>query len=345
MTQDLPQKKINLALQGGGSHGAFTWGVLDKLLEDGRIGFDAISGTSAGAMNAVVMADGFHRLGGNEGARIALSNFWFEVSRVGEFSPIRRSPLDMLMGSWSLDHSIGYMAFDMMSRLVSPYELNPANINPLRDLLAKQVDFDQLKSCNGLKLFISATNVYTGRVRVFERHELTLDMVMASACLPFMFQAVEIDGVPYWDGGYMGNPVLFPFFYKSGTSDVLIIQINPIERHETPNSAQEILNRVNEITFNSSLLSELRAVEFVTRLLDEGQIDDDRYRRVLVHRIAADEVLNTLGASSKLNAEWEFFVYLRDLGRQSATDWLESHYDKVGVESSLDIKAMFTGPA
>lgn len=328
-------KNINLALQGGGAHGAFTWGVLDYLLEDGRLHFEAISGTSAGAMNAVVMADGWHRMGGADGARAALDNFWREVSKVGEFSPIRRSPLDVLMGSWSLDHSFGYLAFDMMSRLISPYELNPANVNPLRDLLGKIVDFDRLKDCTAIALYISATNVHTGKVRVFERHELTLDMVMASACLPFMFQAVEIDGVPYWDGGYMGNPVLFPFFYKSQSRDVLLVQINPIERHDTPNSAQEILNRVNEITFNSSLLSELRAVDFVARMLDEGQLDAKRYRRILMHRIAADEVLNNLGASSKLNAEWDFFTYLRDLGRQYATDWLENHYDQIGVEETI----------
>ena len=343
MTSSAQLKKINLALQGGGSHGAFTWGVLDKLLEDGRLAFDAISGTSAGAMNAVVMTHGFHRGGGNDGARAALESFWQGVSKVSEFSPIRRSPLDMLMGSWSLDHSIGYLAFDMMSRLLSPYELNPANINPLRDLLAEQVDFEHLKECNEIKLFISATNVHTGRARVFERHELTLDMVMASACLPFMFQAVEIDGVPYWDGGYMGNPVLYPFFYKSASRDVLIVHINPIERHDTPNSAQEILNRVNEITFNSSLLNELRAVDFVARLLEEGNLDTSRYRKILVHRIAADNVLNSLGASSKLNAEWDFFVYLRDLGRQSAADRLRDHFNKIGHESSIDIKEICGG--
>lgn len=339
----IDEKHINLALQGGGAHGAFTWGVLDRLLEDGRLHFEAISGTSAGAMNAVVMADGYHRQGGRDGARNALENFWREISVIGEFSPIRRSPLDMLMGSWSLDHSIGYMAFDMMSRLISPYELNPGNYNPMRDLLERSIDFDRLKSCDAISLYISATNVYTGRPRIFERHELTLDMVMASACLPFLFQAVMIDGEPYWDGGYCGNPALFPFFYNSTSDDVLLIQINPIERHDLPNNATEILNRVNEITFNSSLLAELRSVDFVTRMLDEGLLDPKRYRRILMHRIDADQALNALGASSKLNAEWDFFVHLRDLGSQQAEEWLERCFDNIGVCATINIPKMLTG--
>ena len=242
-------KMVNVALQGGGSHGAFTWGVLDRLLEDGRIGFEAISGTSAGAMNAVVVADGFMK-GGPDGARQALEDFWQAVSREGAKSPIQRSPVNVLMGDWSLDTSPGYLFFDHLTRLASPYQLNPLNHNPLRDLLEAQINFDRVAACDKMKLFVSATNVHTGRVKVFTCGEISPDVIMASACLPLMFQAVEIDGVPYWDGGYMGNPALFPFFDSCASSDVILVQINPIERKTTPRTAREILNRVNEIAFN-----------------------------------------------------------------------------------------------
>lgn len=333
-------KMVNVALQGGGAHGAFTWGVLDRLLEDGRIEFEAISGTSAGAMNAVVVADGFMR-GGPDGARQALQDFWEAVSREGAKSPIQRSPINVFMGDWSLDTSPGYLFFDHLTRLASPYDLNPLNYNPLRDLLEAQVDFDRITAGNKMKLFISATNVHTGRVRVFTCGEITPDVVMASACLPFMFQAVEIDGVPYWDGGYMGNPVLFPFFNSCASSDVVLVQINPIERKTTPRTAREILNRVNEITFNSSLLKELRAIEFVARLIDDGKLDPADYKQVLLHRIDAVEEMAALSASSKLNAEWAFLVHLRDIGRAAASRWLERHYDRIGEGSSVDIRTFF----
>lgn len=333
-------KMVNVALQGGGAHGAFTWGVLDRLLEDGRIDFEAISGTSAGAMNAVVVADGFMR-NGPDGARQALQDFWQAVSREGAKSPIQRSPINVFMGDWSLDTSPGYLFFDHLSRLASPYDLNPLNYNPLRDLLEAQVDFDRITAGNKIKLFVSATNVHTGRVRVFTCGEITPDVVMASACLPFMFQAVEIDGVPYWDGGYMGNPVLFPFFNSCASSDVVLVQLNPIERKTTPRTVREILNRVNEITFNSSLLKELRAIEFVARLIDGGKLDPADYKQVLLHRIDAVEEMAALSASSKLNAEWAFLVHLRDIGRAAASRWLDRHYDRIGEGSSVDIRSFF----
>lgn len=333
-------KMVNVALQGGGAHGAFTWGVLDRLLEDGRIDFEAISGTSAGAMNAVVVADGFMR-GGPDGARQALQDFWQAVSREGAKSPIQRSPINVFMGDWSLDTSPGYLFFDHLSRLASPYDLNPLNYNPLRDLLEAQVDFDRITAGSKIKLFVSATNVHTGRVRVFTCGEITPDVVMASACLPFMFQAVEIDGVPYWDGGYMGNPVLFPFFNSCASSDVVLVQLNPIERKTTPRTVREILNRVNEITFNSSLLKELRAIEFVARLIDGGKLDPADYKQVLLHRIDAVEEMAALSASSKLNTEWAFLVHLRDIGRAAASRWLDRHYDRIGEGSSVDIRSFF----
>lgn len=335
-------KMVNVALQGGGAHGAFAWGVLDRLLEDSRIGFEAISGTSAGAMNAVVVADGIMK-GGPEGARQALEDFWQAVSREGAKSPIQQSLLNVFMGDWSLDTSPGYLFFDHLTRLVSPYQLNPLNHNPLRDLLEAQIDFDRVTACDKLKLFISATNVHTGRVRVFTCGEVTADVVMASACLPLMFQAVEIDGIPYWDGGYMGNPALFPFFNSCASSDVILVQINPIERRTTPRTAREILNRVNEIAFNSSLLKELRAIEFVARLIDEGKLDPSDYKQVLLHRIDSGEEMLALSASSKLNAEWAFLIHLRDIGRTAASRWLDKSFDRIGKESSVDIRTLFDG--
>ncbi|MGH1478029.1 MAG: patatin-like phospholipase family protein [Geminicoccales bacterium] len=331
---------ISLALQGGGAHGAFTWGVLDRILEDGRINISAISGTSAGAMNAVVLADGMMR-DGVDGARACLHEFWKTVSDASRHSPIKRSPIDAYMNNWSLDNSLGYHMSDALSRLVSPYQLNPFDYNPLRDVLTEKVDFDRVQGCDRLKIFISATNVETGRVKVFDRKTLTVDMVMASACLPLMFQAVEIDGVPYWDGGYMGNPALFPFYHVEATDDIVIIQINPIERKGAPKTAQEILNRINEITFNGSLLKELRAVDFVRRLLAEGKLDPLHYRRLNIHIVENQDALKPLGASSKLNAEWAFLTHLRDIGRETAETWLGQHFADLGQRSTIDLDAMF----
>lgn len=333
-------KPINLALQGGGAHGAYTWGVLDRLLEDGRTEIEAISGTSAGAMNAVVLAGGL-MTGGREGARRALADFWQAVSRHAWWSPLRRTPLDVIAGNWNLDHSPGYVFFDLLSRFVSPYEANPLNLNPLRDLISAQVDFERVRSCDRVKLFISATSVRTGRVKVFGCEDLSLDAVMASACLPFLFQAVEIDGEHYWDGGYMGNPVLSPFIYNCTSNDVVIVQINPLQRAQTPRTAREILNRVNEITFNASLMRELRAIDFVTRLLDEGSLDRNRYKRMLIHRIDAEADLEPLNASSKLNAEWPFLLHLRDIGRRAADEWLNRNFERLGQSSSIDIRSLF----
>lgn len=336
------EKSINLALQGGGAHGAFTWGVLDRLLEDGRICIEAISGTSAGAMNAVVVANGLMRAG-EDGAREALERFWKAVSDAARLSPIQRGPIDVFMGNWSLDNSPSFILSDLLNRVTSPYDVNPFNLNPLKDILEREVDFDLVRSCDKIKVFVSATNVETGRVKVFNYHELTCEMVMASACLPLMFQAVEIDGVPYWDGGYMGNPVLFPFYNHSASDDIVIIQINPVERKGTPRTAREILSRVNEITFNSSLLKELRAIDFVRRLLDEGKLAPDDYRRLHVHVIEAQDQLMPLGASSKLNAEWAFLRHLFGIGREAADVWIETCYEHLGKRSTIDTRAMFQG--
>jgi len=330
------KKSVNLALQGGGAHGAFTWGVLDRIFEDGRLEIEAISGTSAGAMNAVVAADGM-MADGNEGARHALRNFWKAMSVAALSSPYKRSWYDIATGNWNLDHSPGYLFFDLVSRIASPYNLNPMKINPILDFLTEHVNFERVRCCTPMKLFIAATSVQTGRVRIFNQSEISADVVMASACLPFIFQAVSIDGQDYWDGGYSGNPPLHPFAYRCTADDVIIVQINPLGCRKTPTTAREILNRVNEITFNSNLLSELRAIEFVGRMLDEGSLDPNRYKKMRIHMIKAEKGFEDLNASSKMNAEWEFMRHLFDLGRRVADDWLETNFDALGQRPTLDL--------
>ena len=333
-------KGVNLALQGGGAHGAFTWGVLDKFFDDDRIWIDSISGTSAGAMNAVVAAHGMHE-NGAEGARQRLAEFWREVSNAAQTSPIQRSLWARATGSWSLDTSPGYLWMTMLQRLASPYDFNPFRYDPLRDIVRRMVDFEKVRGCGDMGVYLSATNVETGRVRVFDRNEISLDVTMASACLPHLFQAVEIDGTPYWDGGYMGNPPLFPFFHGSPSSDIMIVQINPMKREGAPKSAAEIQNRINEITFNSALQHELRSIDFVRRLLDAGQLDETKYRRMRVHIVHSRKQLRKLDASSKLNAEWSFLQHLFEIGRSTAARWLDDHFDDLGARSTVDIQDMF----
>ena len=333
-------KTVNLALQGGGAHGAFAWGVLDRLLEDERISFEGISACSAGAMNAVVLAYGLTE-GGREGAKTALANFWRRVSHSAMFSPLQPTLFDRMAHNHSLENSPAFLAFDLMTRMLSPYEFNPFNNNPLREVIEASVDFDRLRKGCAAKLFLSATNVCSGKVKVFENPEITVDAVLASACLPFMFQAVEIDGEHYWDGGYMGNPAIYPLIYNCGSSDVVVVHINPINRCEVPRSARDILNRINEISFNSSLMREMRAIAFVTQLIDDGQIKDKSLKRMLIHAIDAEEFMRELGVSSKLNPDWEFLTHLRDVGRESAGRWLTESFDKVNFESSVDIRKKY----
>jgi len=333
-------KIIELALQGGGSHGAFTWGVLDYFLLDDRIQIEGICGTSAGAMNAVVLADGLDR-GGKEGAREALSSFWAAISKAAMYSPFQRTPLDRLLGRWTLDTSPGFFIFDILSRLVSPYELNPFDINPLRIQLSSLIDFEHVRNAKGIKLFVAATNVRTGKQKIFRRDEMTVDMVIASACLPFLFHAVQIDGEAYWDGGYMGNPALFPLVEECGGRDILIVQINPIERKELPRKASEILNRLNEISFNASLIKEVRTIAMISKLLESNDIQKNEFKNTFFHRINADEELIDLSVSSKLNAEWEFLNHLHDVGYRTAESWMNENYDDLGQRSTLDIEAVY----
>jgi len=333
-------KSINLALQGGGAHGAYAWGVLDRLLEDDRLGFEGISACSAGAMNAVVLAYGLTE-GGRAGARTALANFWRRISHSALFSPLQPTLFDRLLRNHALESSPAFIALDLTTRLLSPYQFNPLNYNPLRDILEQSVDFERLRSDCAVKLSLSATNVCTGKVRVFESRELSADHVLASACLPFLFQAVEIDGERYWDGGYMGNPALFPLIYGCDSADIVVVHINPMVRCTEPRSAAEILNRINEISFNSSLMREMRAIAFVTRLIDEGQVKDGALKRVLIHAIEADEFMRELSVSSKLNPDWEFLTHLHDVGRETADRWIMENFDKLNVESSVDIHARY----
>jgi NTE family protein len=335
------QASINLALQGGGAHGAFTWGVLDRLAEDERLAFDGISATSAGAMNAVVFTYGWSQ-GGREGARQALAQFWRRVSDAAMMGPLQPSWLDRIAGNHLLQFSPAFQIADWITRLFSPYEFNPFNHNPLRDVLLQSVDFDALRASDcPIKLFLSATNVRTGKVKVFVRNEICADRTLASACLPLMFQAVEIDGEHYWDGGYMGNPALYPLIYHCDSRDIVIVHINPLNREKLPKTATEIMNRINEITFNSSLMREMRAIEFVTRLIEEGKVSGNELRHVLIHGISAEEEMNRLGVASKLNADWDFLTYLRDTGRAHADVWLADNFDRLGKESTIDIREKY----
>jgi NTE family protein len=327
-------KPISLALQGGGAHGAFTWGVIDHLLEDGRLAIAGVSGTSAGAVNAVLLADGLAR-GGPEEARKRLADFWRAASLGGGLPDPQRAVLDRML---SFMPGLAPMQNFVhgMSRYLSPYHLNPLNINPLKDLIASQVDFEAVRAFKELDLFISATNVHTGGARVFTREEITAETVMASAALPLMFRAVEIDGVPYWDGGYSGNPAITPLLGTNGGADVLVVQIMPLERDTTPNSAREIINRIGEINFNASLTAELKMIGLIGRLIDHGRLKPGPdFRPVNLHRIVLGGAPRVTSAS-QLNTDYKFFEMLHRAGLYAAQQFLESHFDDIGVRGTIE---------
>jgi NTE family protein len=333
----LATRRINLALQGGGAHGAFAWGVLERLLEEELLEFDGVSATSAGAMNATVMAYGYQQ-GGRSGARQALGHFWRRIAHAASQTPFQATWWDRMAGNRSLDSSPAFVWLDFVSRVLSPYQLNPLNWNPLRDVLLASVDFEAMKRKKlPIKLFLCATNVRTGKAKVFDESELSVDAVLASGCLPFLFKAVEIDGEAYWDGGYMGNPAIFPLIYHCETPDVMVVHINPIMRQELPTTAGEIMNRINEISFNSSLMREMRAISFVTRLIDDGDIEMDRLKRLHVHAISAEEEMRKFSVMSKFNADWDFLLALKEVGREHADRWLQEHFDSIGRRSTIDI--------
>jgi NTE family protein len=335
------RKRIKLALQGGGSHGAFTWGVLDRLLEEDGFDVEAVVGASAGAINAAVLAYGL-AIAGRAGGRERLSDFWHRASAAGRQGLLQPSPLDKLFSLGNMTFSPLWRMHDMLSKLLSPYEINPTNLNPLRDLVRQVIDFDRLRaSGKGPALFVCATNVLNGRLRVFHGPEVTVDAVMASACLPFLFQAVEIDGEHFWDGGYCGNPPIFPLIYMGGGRDILIVQINPINIAEVPKTTRAILDHAATLSFNSSLMREMRAIKFVSDLIDQGDLDARRHMRMFIHTIDAEQELAGFDVSSKFNSDMDFLLHLFALGRAKATDFIATHSRDVGVRSSTDIAAKF----
>ena len=333
---------ISLALQGGGAHGAFTWGVLDRLLEDERIAVDGVSATSAGAMKGAVLVYGMIK-GGRAGARVMLRQFWEAIAETGRNSILQPSMFDKWMGNHSLDNSPMYQFLDVMTRVFSPYQLNPAGVNPLRKVLEDVIDFERLQhSQSNLKLFVNATNVRTGKIRVFKQKEVTVDALLASACLPHVFQAVEIDGEHYWDGGFMGNPAMFPLIYNCKANDIVLIEINPIVVKDVPDTARAIIDRVNTISFNATMMREMRAIALVTRLLAQHRLAGrTNMRQIHFHMIQAEAEMAKFGASSKMNTDIDFLETLFRLGRATGEQWLADHYGRLGVESSIDLQKLF----
>jgi NTE family protein len=335
-------KNVNFALQGGGAHGAFVWGVLDLVLEDGRLAIEAISATSAGAMNAVAMASGMAQ-GGAEAARQNLHDFWYEVSRMDLVYDLF-SPLNQWIQALKLppEYHPFHAFVHTLTHTVPPNLLNPFHFNPLRSLLQRVVDFDRLNSsADAPQLFLNATNVRTGKIKVFQTPLLNAEAVLASACLPPYFQAVEIDGEHYWDGGYLGNPAIFPLIYRKGSHDVIIVQVTAITRDELPASAADVLHRINEISFNSSLMREMRAIAFATRLIDNGELDQDKHSRMYMHWIGNDQLMSQLGTATQFHPEWSLLCRLRDEGREAARSWLDKNFDQVGNRSTVDLTDMF----
>jgi NTE family protein len=337
-----PGKRINLGLQGGGALGAFTWGVLDHLLEDGRLTIEGVSGASAGAVNAIMLVDGLAR-GGRDEARKRLAEFWRAASLGGNLPDVQRRAVDRLFAFWPIEGTPVGLWMQALTRYLSPYDFNPLNINPLKDLVSRFVDFDAVRAYKDVQLFVSATNVNTGQLHVFRREEMTADMVVASACLPHLFRAVEIGGGSYWDGGYVGNPALYPLVGGTQTENLLLVQINPVQRKQVPKTQDEILARINEITFNASLMSELRGLTFVGQLIDEGKLPRGtgagQYRRINVHRIELTGSAQTLDAANRLHTDYDFFEMLRTNGRRAARRFLDAHFDDIGVRSTVDFEA------
>lgn len=336
-------KPIAVALQGGGSHGAFSWGVMDRLLEDGRFTIEGLTGTSAGGMNAVATVQGLMD-NGPQGARDTLRSFWEKISESGKHSSLNnRGPVDKMMGKYTMYNSPGYVIFDYLSRIFSPYELNPMQIDPLKDVIEKTFDFDAIRRYKDCKVFLCATHVFSGKLRIFSTEELKAECMLATACLPTIHNAVKVDDEYYWDGGFIGNPVFFPLIYNCETPDIVMIQLNPTERKQLPTTAREIADRLNEITNNASVVREMRAVSFITDLIDQGLLDKKKIKKINMHVIEDEETFQELGWSSKLNTEWEFLNHLFEKGRAAADTWIKKNYDKVGKESTAPIKEHFVG--
>ncbi len=323
---------ITLALQGGGAHGAFTWGVLDRLLEEADLRITGMSGTSAGAMNAAVLTDGFEQ-GGTDSAKEKLHNFWKAMSDFGSFSPYQS---DLFNPGWS-GWSPMSIWFDTVSRVASPYQFNPFNVNPLKRVLENTIDYDCLRRCDSIRLYISATNVRTNRLRIFTSREVSPEVLLASACLPELHHAVEIDGAAYWDGGYMGNPTLEPLLHNCHSSDVLIIQLNPTERGTIPQTAIEIAERQREITLNSSLMREIRNIVYINRAVEQGDMTAPRLAKIYLHQISAQEITRDLSAASKFDTSWSFLTRLKQQGREHAEAWLRRNKRHLTKKTTLPL--------
>lgn len=336
----MANKQLNLALQGGGSHGAFTWGVLDRLLEQKDLQIIGVSGTSAGAVNAACLTYGLIK-GGNEGARAVLSEFWKKNSDSQRLSLIQPSYIDKMFSKGNIDHNPFFKAFTLMTMSCSPYEWNPNHLNPLRDLLLNVIDFDAIQNDQAHKIFLTATNIRTSKVKIFDNPEVSADSVCASACLPQFFQAVEIGGELYWDGGYIGNPAMFPLFQNTHCKDLMLIQVDSINWTIAPTRIADIVNRATDISFNSSLMREMRAINFVSQIIDKGFDDNGSLVRTNIHYISPGDMLNPFNSSSKLNVSWDWLTFLRDAGRAQADAWIEANYQTIGVKSSCDIDSLF----
>ena len=336
-------KPIALAIQGGGAHGAFSWGVLDRLIEDGRFKIEGVTGTSAGGMNAIAVAQGM-MTGGNQQARATLKNFWEKISEAGKNSSLNnRGPVDKLLGKYTMHNSPGFLVFEALSRMFSPYELNPLGTDPLRKTIMECFDFDALRKFKGMKAYLCATHVFTGKLRVFGLDELSPEALLATACLPTIHNAVKVEGEYYWDGGFIGNPVLFPLIYNCETPDIVLMQLNPTVRNTLPTTAREISDRLNEITNNASVVREMRAVSLISDMIDQGLLDKNKVKRVHMHLIEDEEVFSELGWSSKLNTEWEFLSHLFEKGRKCADKWIKENYEHIGKKSTAPIKEHFVG--
>ena len=335
-------KKLSIAMQGGGAHGAFTWGVLDRLLEEKDIVVDGVSGASAGGMNAVCTAQGIMR-GGNEGAREMLKEYWRINAEAGKTSIFKPGLLDVLAGKYTLHNSPGFIFFDFMCKMFSPYQFNPLGTNPLRDIVKELFDFDLLNKNDCVKVFLSATHVYTGKIKIFSniRKELSVDTMLATACLPTIFNAVMVDGEYYWDGGYTGNPVMYPLIYDCDAHDIMLIKLNPTHRRRLPTTAGEIGDRMNEITNNTSIMREMRSMHFISQLIDKKVIAPGSMKRMHVHLIEDEAVFQDLGWSSKLNTDEKFLKHLFDAGRVAADKWMEQNYDKIGKETTANVVEEF----
>jgi NTE family protein len=331
-------KVVNLALQGGGSHGAFSWGVLDRLLEEKQLTIEGITATSAGAVNAVVLAHGLTS-DGNEEARSALRDFWQGISAAASHGVFQPSLIDKMNGNFGLEHSPGYILMGAFSCFASPYQLNPFDYNPLKSLLEDIVDFARLRERPAVKLFVCATNARTGKLKIFKGDELRADHLLASTCLPLLMRAVEIDGEHFWDGGFAGNPAVFPVIYRCEARDVIMVNLTPTERPHIPTTSHELMNRMQEISLNSSFMGEMRSLALITKLIDDGRLVGGK--RMLMHLIDAEDVIREFPGSSRLNGDWDFLLHLHDIGRQRADQWLASNFDNLGVRSTVDLRAKY----